>query len=94
MFRDGISHFAPRKEFVVLFDDVRDRLKTSLPREYTVEVSYKGSPFGREYTDVFRLDVQLYLWRNQIRRKDVHNVAEELERLRVSIDSYRADALS
>jgi len=85
MFRDGISHVAPRKEFVVLFDDVRDMLKSSVPREYTVEVTYKGSPFGREYTDAFRLDVNLYLWRNQIRRKDVHDVAVELEKLRKAV---------
>jgi hypothetical protein len=85
LFRDGIPSFPPGKRFVVLFDNTVDRRNEPLTDRLDVELSYTGRPFGRSFTDRFVLDIQTYLWWGQIRRKDAHDVAEEIEKLRKTI---------
>jgi hypothetical protein len=87
LFRDGIPSFPPGKKFVVLFDNEIERRKAPLTDRLEVEISYEGRPFGRQFTDRFVLNIETYRWWGQIRRKDVHDVANEIEKLRKAIEA-------
>jgi hypothetical protein len=86
LFRDGIPSLAPRKRLFVLFDDGRTRTDAALPDRFDVTLSYRGDPFRGQFTDSFTLDLGMYREWGAIRRKDVHDVAKEIEKLRTAVD--------
>jgi hypothetical protein len=85
LFRDGIPSFPPGKRLVLLFDDGRTRTEAQLPDQYKVQVSYRGDPFKRRIQDSITLDIGTYREWGAIRRKDVHEVAEEIKKLRETL---------
>jgi hypothetical protein len=85
MFRQGIGSFPPGREFLVFFDDVRARLEKGYEHRYEVTVTYEGRPLNRSFTDRFVLDIETFLWRSQVHRKELHDVATELEKIRVAL---------
>jgi hypothetical protein len=86
LFRDGIPSFAPGKRLVVLFDNGRTRTDAALPDRFDVTLSYRGDPLRGRFIDNFTLDLGMYREWGAIRRKDVHDVAKEIEKLRGAVD--------
>ncbi|MGH3082619.1 MAG: hypothetical protein ACRDNP_00910 [Gaiellaceae bacterium] len=89
LFKDGIPSFPPGKKLTVLFDDGRDRTSAGLPDKFQATIRYRGEPFGRQFEDRMTLDIGMYREWGAIRRKEVHEVAQEIQKLREKIVSQR-----
>jgi hypothetical protein len=86
LFRDGVPSFPPGKRLVVLIDHGLHRTEAALPDRFIITVKYRGEPFGRRFEDQFVLDIATYREWGAVRRKTVHDVAIEMEKLRKTVE--------
>lgn len=71
---------APQQDFKTLFDSFVTRFAKGLPMTYIITLRYNDSR-GREYVDEYVLDLSVYVGREYVEEKTIHDVAEGLERL-------------
>src|SRR2546421_652681 len=88
LFREPIPTLPPGKKIRVLFDQFNDRLDAGLPLTYDVELRYRG-PVGRnKWSDLYRLDLGIYLG-SQLPPKGIPELVTEVENVRKEIERWR-----
>jgi hypothetical protein len=97
---EGISTLPPGREYRTVIDSAPARFASGLPDEYDVTVSYWGEPKvirlwrrpkDREYTEKLKLDFGLYWNRMSVRAYGLHEIYQELERIRRQIEKWTAN---
>jgi hypothetical protein len=76
LFREPIPTLPPGKKIRVLFDQFSGRMDAGLPLTYDVELRYQGPVGRKEWSDLYRPDLGMYLgsrslsprWRRSARR--------------------------
>ncbi len=87
---DGIPVLAPSQRLVFIFDWVFDR-DESLPMTWSARTAYLGSD-GATFAEMQVLDME-HLWGiEQLQRKDMHDVAKELEKIRKELHNWTSSA--
>jgi hypothetical protein len=76
----------PGYRIAQVFDTWPALLESELPKQYAVTVRYRGVQTGQEYEVVHRLDAEALRYRFIGRNKGVNEIAEELERVRKSME--------
>jgi hypothetical protein len=81
LFKNGIPALPPGKEITVVFDRLPDRLKTDLPDDYEVRVSYKGPVGKRTYSETMTVGYGYRRETGGVHRNGLHEIHKELEKL-------------
>jgi hypothetical protein len=88
LFSSGIPSLAPQQQLETLFDHFPDRVSNHLPMRYRVRVEYDSFDTRRHFTETYELDLELFHGLRNISRKDVHDVANTLDRLQVELAKW------
>ncbi len=78
---DPIPNLAPGEQHIALFDCVPDRLKSDLPKQHRVRVTYQDHRGGQLGPDEFALDVGI-LYGGTLPDKGMHDLVEEVRKIR------------
>jgi hypothetical protein len=83
---EGIPALPPGREYQIALDSAVDRAQSSLPDSYTVTVSFHDRD-GKPLEDLtYVLDLAMFRSAPYVQERSVHDVAEELQRLRETLD--------
>jgi hypothetical protein len=77
----------PRSKLTHAFDSWVQYIGSSLPRRYSVSVTYKDAGLRTDFSGTFVLDVTAFEHMMQWERKDIHDVAKSLEKLSDRVES-------
>lgn len=80
----GTPALAPGRSHTLLLDSAPERIKSDLPNEYDVTVSY-ASFDGHEYTEQHVVDLGVHYSTPDLREHDLHDIWDELDRMRRSL---------
>jgi hypothetical protein len=88
LFSKGIPSLAPGEKIETLFDHFPERTKQELPMRYDITITYDSFDKMRHYSELFDLDLDLYRGLTRVGRKDIHEVAENLEAIKKEIERW------
>jgi hypothetical protein len=86
VFREGIPSLPPGRRIEIMFDIFHQRSEQNLPDVYRVTASYYSPSLREHLTDPSVLDLGIYRDVLLETRRDLHDVHEELERLRRAVE--------
>jgi hypothetical protein len=92
LFREPIPALPPGKKIRVLFDHFDGRRNAGLPLTYNVELRYRGPVGRKEWTDLYRLDLGMYLG-SQLPPKGIPELVTEVENVRKEIERCRGSGI-
>lgn len=92
VFREPIPALPPGKKIRVLFDHFDGRRNAGLPLTYDVELRYRGPVGRKEWRDLYRLDLGMYLG-SQLPPKGIPELVTEVENLRREIARWRGNGV-
>lgn len=81
IFEEGVPLMPPERRIRMLFDRVPDRIDAGLPMRYVAAVAYRDDR-GEVYEETYPLDLDARRGFKSIIIKGTHEVAEELEKIR------------
>jgi len=81
----GIRTLPPNREYRMLFDRGPDRFDANLPNSYEVAIRYEG-PTERLYEETQILDLSPLIQMEAVKPKRLHDIGQELERIRKTLD--------
>ena len=87
MLTGGIPSLPPGKQIRFLFDNLHQRYDSNLPTEYRVEVCYHDG-LGRDFKDVYVLDVGIYLGLEYLQEIGVHELGQTLEKIERTMNRW------
>jgi hypothetical protein len=83
----GIATMAPGREIRILFESLEERHKRNdLPWIYQVTVQYSDI-YGTPHTDIFALDLQIFVGADYLVTRSIHDVGEALRSIAEHIKS-------
>ncbi len=87
LLNEPVPTFPPGREYRLLFDNMLDRFKTSLPMVYTAKVNYESHD-GEEWEDTYILDLAVMKNAQQATVYGLHDAAKALVGIRKSLESF------
>jgi hypothetical protein len=88
IFKTGIPSLTPGHSIVFVFDSSIEMVQLGLPLTYRLTLSYTGEPLNKRYTEETILDLNVHRDVARIARKDVHDVAEQLESIATEMKKW------
>lgn len=92
--KDGMKSLAPGRRLTSLFDSSIQRLESDLPRQYDVAVEYCDSRGRKQPTMHHTVDLNPVFGGMHADRKGVHELVEELGKVRKAIEPITKKQLS
>jgi hypothetical protein len=83
-----VPFLVPGRKHRWIADHAPDRKKSSLPDKFVATIAYSG-PDGVRYNEDFEIDFGLYWGMQDIRDKGMHDLVNEVEKIRKSIDDTK-----
>ena len=90
MFREPIPSLAPGRRIRTILDSAISRTQDEYPDVYRVRIDYADDTGRRTFTDDQVIDLGLYWDTSEVRRKTVHHVAQQLEKIEREIRKWGA----
>jgi hypothetical protein len=90
MLNEGIATLAPGKKYRTFFDMSfrRNEERPDLPMNYKARVSYSDEKRKRTFNEALNLDLDQYMHINTITQHGLHDIHEQLERLRKILEKW------
>jgi hypothetical protein len=87
LLNEPVPTLPPGREYRLLFDNMIDRFKTSLPMVYTAKVYYESYD-GKEWEDTYILDLAVMKNAQQATVYGLHDAAKALDGIKKSLESF------
>jgi hypothetical protein len=84
--RDGIKSLAPGRRLTAMFDQTRERHASELPRQYEVRVECRGARGRRQPVMEYTVDLDPLYGALYVEEKGLHNLVQEVEKLRKAVE--------